>query len=141
MPFRAPVATAFNTWQNDFALIIYRMRLLSFSAAAICLFAICDSKKAFSQDTCSYNDKHIGCVVYGAGDDYMTIEWSDGLTQTYTLVDQKRTYNPNIGRHQLSFTYMDKYSGLWHYYCNTPRTFSFLSHSSNGNSMEFDKCW
>ena len=72
----------------------------------------------------------------------MTVRWSDGLTQTYTQVDIKKEYMPTFGRNRLTYTYKDKYSGLWYYYCSLNRAKSTLLHSSNGNSMEFiGKCW
>ena len=108
--------------------------LLVFSLAALFVGSTSDVN---AQQYCLYNGDRIGCSVVGVGGERMTIAWSDGVKQSYTLVSVSKEYDHMRGRYHVAYEYMDRYGGSWTHYCNLARNWCYLDHSSNGNSMKF----
>jgi len=73
---------------------------------------------------CYYNDKRIDCN-FMTTDDSLTIEWSDGLKESYSLVSQQDFS---------SKTYQDSRGGIWEWNLHPQGNIS-LTNPANGNRI------
>ena len=95
-------------------------------AVLVVLISISEGPKANARQSrcCYYNGKRIDCN-FKTTNNSLTIEWSDGLKESYTLASQR----------DLGFkTYEDARGGIWEWILHPQGNIS-LTNPANGNRI------
>lgn len=75
---------------------------------------------------CEYNDKRIADCQFHMSDHGLTIEWSDGVKESYQLISQ--------GDDGITRTYADKRGGIWKFNLHLQGNVS-MTNTKNGNTI------
>ena len=94
--------------------------------AGACFLTVVLSNKAQARgfECCEYNGKRIDCKIVISGKS-LSIEWADGLEETYSLVSQKSFADR---------TYRNARGGLWKYLLHPQGNIS-INNISNDNHI------